>query len=63
MQGLQKIHAKVKLPHRKTKKKPLIKEQKQDNQKLASQRAVVENVIGLWSYFYSAANYNRPILY
>ncbi|WCR54521.1 MAG: hypothetical protein PG981_001543 [Wolbachia endosymbiont of Ctenocephalides orientis wCori] len=45
---LQKIHANVELPHRKTKKHPLTKKQKQE---LASKRAVVENVIGLLKRF------------
>lgn len=49
--GMQKIHKNVVLPHRKTKKHPLIKEQKQENQELASQRVVVENVIGLLKRF------------
>lgn len=49
--GMQKIHANVELPHRKTKKKPLTKEQKQENQVLSNQRVVVENVIGLLKRF------------
>jgi hypothetical protein len=48
---LQKIHANVELPHRKTKKNPLTKKQKQEKQELASQRVVVENVIGLLKRF------------
>ena len=49
--GMQKIHANVVLPHRKTKKNPLTKKQKEENQELASQRVVVENVIGLLKRF------------
>ncbi len=41
----------VELPHRKTKKKPLTKDQKEENKELASQRVVVENVIGLLKRF------------
>ncbi|MDD9331382.1 MAG: transposase family protein [Wolbachia sp.] len=48
---IQKIHTDVELPHRKTKKKSLTKEQKQENQELTSQRVVVENVIGLLKKF------------
>lgn len=48
---MQKIHKNVKLPHRRTKKKQLTKEQKKENQELASQRVVVENVIGLLKRF------------
>lgn len=49
--GMQKIHANVELPHRKTKKNPLTKKQKQENQELASKRVMVENVIGLLKRF------------
>ncbi len=48
---MQKIHANVALPHRKTKKNPITKEKKEENQELASQRVVVENVIGLLKRF------------
>jgi hypothetical protein len=49
--GIQKIHANVELPHRRTKKNPLNKEKKVENQELASQRVVIENVIGLLKRF------------
>ncbi|WP_395462622.1 IS5 family transposase [Wolbachia endosymbiont of Cantharis cryptica] len=49
--GMQKIHKNVVLPHRKTKKNPLSKEQKKENRTLMSQRAIVENVIGLLKRF------------
>ncbi|WP_250295852.1 IS5 family transposase [Wolbachia endosymbiont of Oedothorax gibbosus] len=49
--GMQKIHKNVVLPHRKTKKNPLSKEQKKENRALMSQRAIVENVIGLLKRF------------
>jgi hypothetical protein len=45
-QGLQKRHAQTQLPKKRTKKQPLTKEEKKANQKLASQRALNENVIG-----------------
>ncbi len=49
--GMQKIHKNVELPHRKTKKKQLNKVEKKENQELASQRVIVENVIGLLKRF------------
>jgi hypothetical protein len=45
-QGLKKIHANSELPKKKTKKNPLTKEDKQNNQKLSSERVLNENVIG-----------------
>lgn len=48
---MQKIHKNVELPHRKTKKNPLTTQKKRENKKLASQRIVVENVIGLLKRF------------
>lgn len=45
-QGLKKIHANSTLPKKKTKKNPLTKEDKKNNQKLASERVLNENVIG-----------------
>jgi hypothetical protein len=44
-QGLQKKHAKVLLPKKNSKLKKLTKEEKKANQKLASKRVKVENVI------------------
>lgn len=49
--GMQKIHENVELPHRKTRKKPLIKEKRRENQELMSKRVIVENVIGLLKRF------------
>ena len=46
-QGIQKIHAKSKLP----KKKPLAKEDKKNNRQLASERVLNENVIGVLKRF------------
>ena len=45
-QGIAKIHANSELPKKKTKKNPLTKEDKKNNRKLSSQRAVNENIIG-----------------
>lgn len=45
-QGHQKVHANTDLPIKKTKKIPLTKEQKLANKNQASQRVVVEHVIG-----------------
>lgn len=46
-QGLQKLHAKTNLPKKRNRKNPLIKEDKTNNRKLASERALNENVIGV----------------
>ena len=43
-QGIHKIHAESKIPHKNTKTKKLTKEQKQENRKLARERIVVEHV-------------------
>jgi hypothetical protein len=50
-QGLKKIHANSELPKKKTKKTPLTKEDKQNNQKLSSERVLNENVIGSIKHF------------
>ncbi|MDE5060893.1 transposase [Wolbachia endosymbiont of Drosophila tsacasi] len=49
--GMQRIDKNVELPHRKTKKNPLSKEQKRENRALSSQRVMVENLIGLLKRF------------
>ena len=50
-QGIQKIHLKSELPKKKTKKAPLTKEDKKNNQALASERVLNENVIGMLKRF------------
>ncbi|MBS4168491.1 hypothetical protein PARA125_001129 [Parachlamydia sp. AcF125] len=51
-QGLQKIQARSELPiRRKLKKAPLSKADKKNNQKLASERVLNENVIGMLKRF------------
>ena len=50
-QGLMKIHANSKTPHKKSKHHPLTAEQKQENRALASQRIYVEHVIGKLKVF------------
>lgn len=50
-QGLKKIHANSELPKKKTKKNPLTQEDKKNNQMLASERVLNENVIGLIKRF------------
>jgi hypothetical protein len=45
-QGLQKIHAKTQMPKKKSKKNPLTKEDKRNNQQLSRERVLNENVIG-----------------
>ena len=44
-QGLQKLHANTRKPHRATKKHPLTREQKQANRAVNSQRVVIEHAI------------------
>ena len=50
-QGLQKLHGKTEMPKKKSKKKPLSKEDKRKNQSLSSDRVTNENVIGLLKRF------------
>lgn len=50
-QGIKKIHARSKLPKKKTKKKPLTKEDKKANRQLSSERVLNENVIGVLKRF------------
>lgn len=45
-QGIQKLHANSELPRKRTKKCPLTKADKCHNQKIASDRAINENIIG-----------------
>lgn len=44
--GINKLHQNSKLPYKKTKLKPLDKEQKRFNRDLSSKRVLNENVIG-----------------
>ena len=43
-QGLQKLYKNCQIPHKKSKKKPLTKEQKLENKSLSSQRILIENI-------------------
>jgi hypothetical protein len=45
-QGIQKIHAKTQMPKKRSKKHPLTKEDKRNNQRLSRERVCNENVIG-----------------
>ena len=49
--GLQKLHAKTQMSKKKSKKKPLSKEDKKNNAILSSERVINENVIGLLKRF------------
>jgi hypothetical protein len=49
--GIKKIHACSKLPKKSSKKKPLTKQDKKDNQKISSERVLNENVIGVVKRF------------
>jgi hypothetical protein len=46
-----KLHKKTQMPKRRTKKNPLTKEDKCNNQYLARERSINENVIGLLKRF------------
>lgn len=50
-QGLQKLHGNSELPKKKSKKNPLTKQDRQNNQRLASERVANENVIGMLKRF------------
>ncbi|WP_242678191.1 IS5 family transposase [Neochlamydia sp. AcF84] len=50
-QGLRKLHAHTQMPKKKSKKKPLTKEDKRTNQSLSRERVANENVIGLLKRF------------
>ena len=50
-QGLQKLHANTEMPKKRSKKRPLTKQDKQENQAISSQRAINENVIGMLKRF------------
>lgn len=49
--GLQKLHAKTQMPKKKSKRKPLSKEDKKENAMLSRERVINENVIGLLKRF------------
>lgn len=44
--GIKKLEKNSKLPKKASKKKPLTKEERKENQKISSERVVNENVIG-----------------
>jgi hypothetical protein len=44
-QGIQKLHTNSELPKKKSKKKPLTKEDKKQNQRISSFRITIENII------------------
>lgn len=50
-QGLQKIHSNSELPKKKSKKNPLNKDDKKNNRRLAKERVLNENVIGMLKRF------------
>jgi hypothetical protein len=49
--GIKKIQSTTRLPKKRSKGKPLTKEEKRDNRAIASERAVNENVIGCLKRF------------
>lgn len=50
-QGINKLHNKSKLPQKKSKNKPLSKDNKRDNRELSRERVGNENVIGMLKRF------------
>ncbi len=50
-QGLKRLHTRTQTPKRKSKKIPLTKEDKKNNQHLARERIINENIIGLLKRF------------
>lgn len=50
-QGIQKIRSNAILPKKRRKKRPLTKEEKENNRRISSQRALNENVIGMVKRF------------
>lgn len=50
-QGIKKLHKNSELPKKKTKKKPLTKDDKKKNRDIASKRVLNENVIGMIKRF------------
>jgi len=58
-QGAKALHTNTALPHKKSKKKPLTKEQKQANTELARERIPNEHVIGSLKRFRIAAERYR----
>jgi IS5 family transposase len=44
--GIQKIISNSRIPHKRSKKHPLTKEQKKENREISSKRVLCENVIG-----------------
>lgn len=57
--GLQKIHQKTVMPKKKSKNCPLTKEDKRNNRKIAKDRVINENVIGMVKRFKIVANKYR----
>jgi len=62
-QGLQKIHTQTELPKKNTKKNTkknsLTKEDKKNNQKIAPERVLKKNVIGVIKRFKIIADWHR----
>ncbi|WP_341754774.1 transposase family protein [Candidatus Tisiphia endosymbiont of Dioctria rufipes] len=50
-QGIQKIHNNSELPKKKSKKNPLTKNEKKNNRRLAGERVLNKNVIGMLKRF------------
>ena len=51
IEDLKKLHAKTQMPKRRSKKNPLTKQDKKNNQFLSKERVINENAIGLLKRF------------
>lgn len=58
-QGLHKIHTNSALPKKKTKRRHLTKEDKENNKRLSSERVLNENVLGMLKRFKIVADKYR----
>ena len=58
-QGIEEIHSNALIPKKKSKKKPLTKQEKRYNRMLSSERVKVENVIGWLKRFHIIAERYR----
>jgi hypothetical protein len=57
--GLKKMHSKTDMPKKKSKKHPLMRQEKQNNRKLASERVSNEHAIGTIKRFKIVADRYR----
>lgn len=58
-QGICKLHKNSEIPKKKTKKRPLTKQEKEKNRQISSQRVKIENIIGFVKRFKVFSNKYR----